>query len=205
VFPGEYRRAVGCIPETRILLVEDDASLARAVCEGLSDEGARSCTPLTETRREVQRSGGWDLLILDWGLPCPDGLEVLVGHRRAGGTTPAFFLTAPDAASDRVRGLDCGADDCPCKPLAFDELLARALISRGLPAEIMTLAYREVRADLARRRPSGRDVPWTSRPGSSPCSLSSFATRTRSCRGRGSTGTFGARIATSYPTPRMST
>jgi DNA-binding response OmpR family regulator len=141
--------------QKRVLLVEDDASLARSVIEGLSDEGfAVAHAADGHAAREALRGGGWDLVILDWWLPGPDGLEVLEGHRRAGGTTPVLFLTARDAVSDRVRGLDGGADDYLCKPFAFDELLARAraLIRRGRPVEVMTLAYRDVRVDLADQR-----------------------------------------------------
>ena len=100
------------------------------------------------------RAGGWDLVILDWWLPGTDGLDVLIGHRSEGGTTPVLFLTARDAVSDRVRGLDGGADDYLCKPFAFDELLARAraLIRRGRPVEVMSLSYRDVRVDLAGQR-----------------------------------------------------
>jgi two-component system copper resistance phosphate regulon response regulator CusR len=65
-----------------------------------------------------------------------------------------LFLTARDAVSDRVRGLDAGADDYLCKPFAFEELLARAraLIRRGRPVEVMTLSYRDVRVDLATQK-----------------------------------------------------
>src|SRR5262245_1781369 len=117
------RRLVGRIMvETRVLLVEDDASLARSVVEGLSDEGfAVAHAADGDAAQEALRVGGWDLVILDWWLPGPDGLEVLAGHRREGGTTPVLFLTARDAVSDRVRGLDGGADDYLCKPFAFVE------------------------------------------------------------------------------------
>jgi len=92
--------------------------------------------------------------ILDWWLPGSDGLTVLKDHRREEGNTPVLFLTARDAVSDRVRGLDAGADDYLCKPFAFEELLARAraLIRRGRPVELMTLSYRDVRVDLAAQK-----------------------------------------------------
>jgi DNA-binding response OmpR family regulator len=81
-------------------------------------------------------------------------LEILKGHRREGGTTPILFLTARDAVSDRVLGLDGGADDYSCKPFAFDGLLARArvLIRRGRPVQVTTLAYRDMRVDLAAQK-----------------------------------------------------
>ena len=141
--------------EKRVLLVEDDASLARSIVEGLSEEGFAVAHAVDGDAAEVSlRVSEWDLVILDWWLPGPDGLEVLSGHRREGGTTPVLFLTARDAVSDRVRGLDGGADDYLCKPFAFDELLARAraLIRRGRPVEVATLSYRDVRVDLAEQK-----------------------------------------------------
>lgn len=141
--------------EKRVLLVEDDASLARSIIEGLSEEGfAVAHAADGDAALEALRASEWDLVILDWWLPGPDGLEVLGDHRRQGGTTPVLFLTARDAVSDRVRGLDGGADDYLCKPFAFNELLARAraLIRRGRPVEVMTLSYRDVRMDMAAQK-----------------------------------------------------
>jgi DNA-binding response OmpR family regulator len=100
------------------------------------------------------RSGDWDLVILDWWLPGPDGLEVLREYRTDRGTTPVLFLTARDDVSDRVRGLDGGADDYLCKPFAFDELLARtrALVRRRRPVEVTTISYRDVQVDLVAQK-----------------------------------------------------
>jgi two-component system copper resistance phosphate regulon response regulator CusR len=139
----------------RVLVVEDDASLARSIVEGLSEEGfAVSHVADGDSARKALRGGAWDLVILDWWLPVADGMEVLDGHRREGGNIPVLFLTARDAVSDRVRGLDGGADDYLCKPFAFDELLARsrALIRRGRPAEVLTLSFRDLRVDLAEHK-----------------------------------------------------
>jgi len=139
----------------RVLVIEDDVSLARSIVDGLSDEGFTVAHAADgEAAREALRVGAWDLVILDWWLPGPDGLAVLKDYRREGGTTPVLFLTARDAVSDRVRGLDAGADDYLCKPFAFEELLARAraLIRRGRPLEVMALSYRDVRVDLAAQK-----------------------------------------------------
>jgi two-component system copper resistance phosphate regulon response regulator CusR len=139
----------------RVLVVEDDASLARSIVDGLSDEGftVRHAGD-GDSARAALRHDEWDLVILDWWLPGPDGLAVLKCHRRESGITPVLFLTARDAVSDRVRGLDAGADDYLCKPFAFEELLARAraLIRRGRPLEVMTLSYRDVRVDLVTQK-----------------------------------------------------
>jgi DNA-binding response OmpR family regulator len=139
----------------RVLVIEDDASLARSIVDGLSEEGLTVAHAGDgNAAQEALRRGRWDLIILDWWLPGPDGLAVLKGHRRESGTTPVLFLTARDAVSDRVRGLDSGADDYLCKPFAFEELLARsrALIRRGRPLDVMTLSYRDVRVDLATQK-----------------------------------------------------
>jgi DNA-binding response OmpR family regulator len=139
----------------RILVVEDDASLARSIVDGLSDEGFIVAHAADgDAASEALRAGEWDLLILDWWLPGQDGLVVLNGHRREGGNTPVLFVTARDAVSDRVRGLDGGADDYLCKPFAFEELLARAraLIRRGRPVEVTTLSYHDVHVDLAAQK-----------------------------------------------------
>ena len=141
--------------EKRVLLVEDDASLARSIVDGLSDEGYTVAHAADgDAAREALRAGDWDLVILDWWLPGPDGLEVLEGHRREGGTTPVLFLTARDAVSDRVRGLDGGADDYLCKPFAFEELLARvrALVRRPARSPDTILTHADLRLDLATHR-----------------------------------------------------
>jgi DNA-binding response OmpR family regulator len=145
----------GVAVEGRVLVIEDDASLARSIVDGLSDEGFTVAHAADgNAARDALRGGEWDLVILDWWLPGPDGLAILKGHRRESGTTPVIFLTARDAVSDRVRGLDAGADDYLCKPFAFEELLARAraLIRRGRPLEVMALSYRDVRVDLAAQK-----------------------------------------------------
>lgn len=140
---------------SRILVVEDDASLAQSIVDGLSEEGFIVAHAADgDAAGEALRVGDWNLVILDWWLPGPDGLAVLKGYRRERGTTPVLFLTARDAVSDRVLGLDGGADDYLCKPFAFDELLARvrALIRRGHPVEVTTLSYRDVRVDPAAQK-----------------------------------------------------
>jgi DNA-binding response OmpR family regulator len=152
----------------RILLVEDDASLAESIVGGLGEEGFR-VEHAGDGAAALRALGSsvFDLVILDWWLPGRDGLEVLRGYRRAGGTAPVLFLTARDAVSDRVAGLDGGADDYLCKPFAFEELLARAraLIRRGRPVEVLTLSYRDVRIDLAAQKAerAGRPLDLTAK------------------------------------------
>ncbi|MBX6314006.1 MAG: response regulator transcription factor [Isosphaeraceae bacterium] len=139
----------------RILVVEDEAKIADFLVRGLREEGYTvEHAADGGAAWSALRSGGWDLVLLDWWLPDQDGLTVLRRFRQADRRTPVLFLTARDAVSDRVRGLDGGADDYLCKPFSFDELLARirALIRRRDAAEGTTLAYRDVRVDLATGR-----------------------------------------------------
>jgi two-component system copper resistance phosphate regulon response regulator CusR len=139
----------------RVLLVEDEPGIADFVVRGLREEGFvvdHAADGLAGLR--ALRARTWDVALLDWWLPGLDGLAVLKQYRAGGGACPVLFLTARDAVSDRVRGLDGGADDYLCKPFAFDELLARirALARRPAHAGGITLAVADVTADLASQR-----------------------------------------------------
>ena len=125
---------------SRILVVDDDARLAASLRRALSYEGhgvevaADGPSALVAARDRPP-----DLVVLDVMLPGIDGVEVC-RRLRAGSDLPILMLTARDAISDRVAGLDAGADDYLVKPFAYDELLAR------------------VRALLRRREPSGHEL-----------------------------------------------
>ena len=139
----------------RILVVEDEVEIADFVVRGLREEGFTvEHAADGEDAWHALQTGAWDVVLLDWWLPGPDGLTLLRRYRQAGHTTPVLFLTARDAVSDRVRGLDSGADDYLCKPFAFDELLARvrALSRRHAPWTGTVLNYQDVRLDLATHR-----------------------------------------------------
>lgn len=124
----------------RVLVVDDDARLAASLRRALAYEGhsvevaADGPAALVAARDRPP-----DLVVLDLMLPGIDGVEVC-RRLRAGSDLPILMLTARDAISDRVAGLDAGADDYLVKPFAYDELLAR------------------VRALLRRREPSGREL-----------------------------------------------
>ena len=151
----------------RVLVVEDDASLARSIVDGLSDEGFTvEHAADGEAGWHALQAVPWDLVLLDWSLPGPDGLTLLRRFRRAGHDAPVLFLTARDAVSDRVRGLDAGADDYLCKPFAFDELLARVrALARRRGAGGAVLSYEDVRVDLATQRAerAGRPLELTAK------------------------------------------
>jgi two-component system copper resistance phosphate regulon response regulator CusR len=136
----------------RILVIEDEPPIADFLVRGLREEGFTvEHAADGESAWFALQGGGWDVVLLDWWLPGIDGLALLRRYRQAGQTTPVLFLTARDAVSDRVRGLDGGADDYLCKPFAFDELLARlrALLRRPPCVADATLSYAGVRIDLA--------------------------------------------------------
>jgi two-component system copper resistance phosphate regulon response regulator CusR len=152
----------------RVLLIEDEAGIADFVVRGLREEGFTvSHAADGEAGGYALRTESWDVVLLDWWLPGPDGLTLLRRFRETDRATPVLFLTARDAVSDRVRGLENGADDYLCKPFAFEELLARvrALARRREQPTSTVLAYRDVRVDLARQRTerAGRPVPLTAR------------------------------------------
>ncbi len=139
----------------RVLVVEDEPEIADFIVRGLREEGftvERAADG--ESALHALQTESWDVVLLDWWLPGPDGLTVLRQYRQAGGTAPVLFLTARDAVSDRVRGLDGGADDYLCKPFSFEELLARvrAMARRQVWTSGTVLAYADVRLDLATHR-----------------------------------------------------
>lgn len=139
----------------RILVIEDEKKIAAFIVRGLREEGftVERAADGEEGWHALQ-TGTWDLVLLDWWLPGPDGLTLLRRFRQAGRDTPVLFLTARDAISDRVRGLDNGADDYLCKPFAFDELLARvrALTRRRERGTSTVLTCADVALDLATHR-----------------------------------------------------
>jgi DNA-binding response OmpR family regulator len=121
----------------RILIVEDEARIARFLKKGLEEE-SYAVDIATDGPSALDWIAGtnYDLILLDVMLPRLNGFEVCRLLRERGVTTPILMLTARDEVDDRVAGLDAGADDYLAKPFAFKELLARmrALIRRTSPA-----------------------------------------------------------------------
>jgi two-component system copper resistance phosphate regulon response regulator CusR len=143
------------IVSIRVLLVEDEPEIADFVARGLREEGFTVETAANgDDGWHFLQAGGWDVVLLDWWLPGPDGLTLLRRFRQAGGVSSVLLLTARDAIPDRVRGLDAGADDYLCKPFAFEELLARvrALARRPERSADIVLDHAGVRLDLATHR-----------------------------------------------------
>ncbi len=110
----------------KILLVEDDAMIGAAVQEGLRRAGFTVDWVRDGRAAELALAAeSYGLMLLDLGLPKKSGLDLLTDVRRKGATLPVLILTARDAVSDRVTGLDAGADDYLVKPFDLDELAAR--------------------------------------------------------------------------------
>jgi two-component system response regulator QseB len=136
----------------RILLVEDDELLGSAMHDALT-RGAYALEWVRDGRaaHEALRTGGFDLVILDLGLPKLDGLDLLRRMRAGGEQVPVLVVSARDRATDRVTGLDAGADDYLVKPFDLDELFARvrAVQRRMRGAAVNALEMRDVRIDPA--------------------------------------------------------
>ena len=139
----------------RILLAEDDAMLGDGLQAGLRQLGFVVDWVRDGMAAERELLGGdYAAAVLDLGLPGKDGLEVLRAVRAQKLTTPVLALTARDAVSDRIRGLDLGADDYVIKPVDLNELAARlrSLVRRshGVVQELLTAG--ELTLDAATRQ-----------------------------------------------------
>jgi two-component system copper resistance phosphate regulon response regulator CusR len=126
----------------RVLVVEDEQKVADALRDGLEAEHYDVVVEATGEGAFLRTTTeAFDLVLLDLGLPGRGGLEVLAAIRRLKIRIPVVVLTARDTVSERVAGLDAGADDYLVKPFAFAELLARmrALSSRGGASDTLPL------------------------------------------------------------------
>lgn len=153
---------------SRILLAEDEIRISSFVEKGLRAAGFTTVTAATgPVALERALSGGFDLLVLDIGLPGFDGFEVLRRLRAARVELPVIVLTAATSADDTLASLEGGANDYMPKPFRFDELLARIRLriadaTRGVEA---ILAVDGLQLDLHSRRAivRGREVELSAR------------------------------------------
>ena len=135
----------------RILVIEDDTNLNRQVKDALTEGGYAVDVAFDgEEGHFLGDTEPYDAVVLDIGLPQMDGLSVLEEWRRAGKTTPVLLLTARDRWSDKVQGIDAGADDYLAKPFHMEELLARlrALVRRAAGHASNEITAGPVRLDV---------------------------------------------------------
>jgi two-component system response regulator MprA len=140
----------------RILVVDDDAAVRESIGRALRLEGydVELASDGLEALERLQGSGDDpDLVVLDVLMPNIDGLEVCRRLRRMGSRLPVLMLTARDEVTDRVAGLDAGADDYVVKPFALAELLARvrALLRRSADEAVDVLRFGDLELDPATR------------------------------------------------------
>jgi DNA-binding response OmpR family regulator len=139
----------------RILVVEDNPDMAHAIRSGLERNGYGVDVAYRGFEaEELAASEPYDLVVLDVMLPDRDGVELCRNLRRRGVASYVLMVTALSGTTDKVSGLDAGADDYLTKPFEFDELLARirALLRRGQASEATRLEHEGVELDLLRRR-----------------------------------------------------
>ena len=151
----------------RILVVEDDTNLNRQLKEALTEAGYAVDVAFDgEEGHFLGDTEPYDAIVLDIGLPQMDGLSVLEEWRRAGKTTPVLLLTARDRWSDKVQGIDAGADDYVAKPFHMEEVLARirALVRRAAGLASNEIVSGSVRLDSRSGRVTvnGQSVKLTS-------------------------------------------
>lgn len=136
-------------------MVEDEAGVREAVVRGLHSEGYEVRTA-PDGARALTETARWhpDVLVLDLLMPFVDGLTLCRRMRSDGDRTPILVLTARDAVTDRIDGLDAGADDYLVKPFDLDELLARvrALVRRSYPEQDAVRRWADLTVDTAAHR-----------------------------------------------------
>ena len=144
----------------RILLIEDDPGLGGAVRDQIAAEGhVPDLAPTLAYARDLLATMPYDLILLDLGLPDGRGIDFLRSLRAKGSVTPVMILTAHDRITERIEGLNAGADDYMVKPFDLAELSARiAAVARryaGNPNPLITLGRLEI--DLAAHAIHGPD------------------------------------------------
>ena len=135
----------------RVLVVEDDKNLNRQIKDALTEAGYAVDVAFDgEEGHFLGDTEPYDAVVLDIGLPQMDGLSVLEEWRRAGKTMPVLLLTARDRWSDKVQGIDAGADDYVAKPFHMEEILARirALVRRAAGHASNEITAGTVRLDV---------------------------------------------------------
>ena len=138
----------------RILLIEDDAMIGKALLSGPADAGFAVDWVTDGRAAELALANDvYDLAVLDLGLPKKDGMAILASMRSMGNAMPVLIASARDAVRDRIAGLEAGADDYVLKPFDFDELVARvrALLRRNAGSGSPLLKFGSLMLDPLRK------------------------------------------------------
>jgi two-component system OmpR family response regulator len=151
----------------RLLVVEDEPDLLQSLADALREDGyAVDTASRGDDGLHKARAWDYDAIVLDWMLPGIHGMEFLQRLRREK-KTPVLLLTARDTVSDRVQGLDSGADDYVVKPCSLRELLARvrALIRRSSGHASNEIEIGSIRIDTGKKtvHDGGQEIPLTAR------------------------------------------
>jgi len=123
----------------KILLAEDDSRLTELISDWLESE--KHVVEVAKNGRDaidLLKLSAYDVLIIDWGLPEIDGIEVMKHHRRSGGTSPIIMLTGKSSIDEKEHGLDQGADDYLTKPFHLKELSARIRAVMRRPSQMLS-------------------------------------------------------------------
>lgn len=146
----------------RLLLIEDNERLGQLIREGLTKDGlAVDWQRSLEEGEATLEAAAFDLVLLDLGLPDGDGLDLIRRLRRTSDTTPILVLTARGGLTDRITGLDAGADDYLIKPFDIAELSARCRALLRRPAQGLTpvLSAGRLTFDTSTRQAANDGVP----------------------------------------------
>jgi len=141
----------------RILVIEDEPKTSAFIRKGLEENGFSTVIAIRgDEGLSLARTEAFGAIILDVNLPVLDGFSILAALRESNSTTPVLCLTARDAVSERVKGLELGADDYLVKPFSFSELLARlrTILRRGLPPADRIVRLADLEIDFPRLRAS---------------------------------------------------
>lgn len=140
----------------KVLVVEDERKVGQFVAQALTEQSyTATLVGTAAAAREALADSPYDVIVLDLGLPDADGFTLLREWRASGFNEPVLILSARDAVSDRIQGLNIGADDYLPKPFSVDELVARvrSLLRRQSGAAHVTVLERKgVRLDLLARQ-----------------------------------------------------
>jgi len=152
----------------RLLVIEDNPKMAGFIRQGLGEQGySVDLAASGHDGEHLAATQTYDAIVLDVMLPDQDGLRVCKNLRRRQVKAPILMLTALATTSDKVIGLDAGADDYLTKPFEFDELVARirALLRRGQAREAAVLKCSDLEIDVARRQATrgGQKIKLTAR------------------------------------------